>query len=316
MSNRTLSVCVVSYNTRALLMACLAAVEREACDEILVSDNASDDGSAAMVTERFPRVRLTRNDENLGYTRAMNQCLARARGDLILLLNPDSVPQPGAFAILIDSLERNPRWGAAGPRLEFPGGRLQRTGNRFPTRRYLLYEAIGLNDRFPNNATRLGNIYAEWDRTAGREVDALSGACLLVRRAALEQVGPLDEQFAMYFEEVDWCYRAKLNGWQIGYVPGARVLHYSEQSARQIGDLARTALYEASAAAYMFKYHGATAGALTKAIYALRRAARMGKGRIRPPTPGAVKSVPDTAQASGPNYLPAQTPGPVPKERV
>lgn len=272
-----ISVCLVSYNTRALLERCLIALyASQWADEleIIVADNASGDGSAAMVSAEFPRAQLIDNTENLDYTRAMNQCLGRARGDFVLLLNPDCEPTPNAIAELCRALTRHPSWGAAGARLEFPDGSLQRTGNRFPTFRLLLYQALGLDARLPNNPERMRNIYAEWERNDERTVDALSGACLMVRRVVVEQVGLLDERFVMYKEEVDWCKRMRTRGWAVGYVPGARVAHMSQASARQITPARRAALYENSAVAYARKYFGTGPALVLGGIFRLKRLVR------------------------------------------
>lgn len=269
-----ISICIVSYNTRALLAQCLNALPRADTVEILVADNASQDGSAEMVAANFPRAHLIRNAENFFYTRAMNQCLARARGDFILLLNPDTVASPRALDALQSALEKNPAWGAAGARLEFPDGGLQPTGARFPTARYLLYEALGINARAPNNRERARHLYAEWDRASEREVDAVSGACLMVRRVVLEQVGLLDERFVMYAEEVDWCKRMAARGWRVGYVPRARVTHYAEASARQLAHAQRAQLHEKSVVQYAAKYHGAPFAFLLRAIFRAKQFAR------------------------------------------
>lgn len=270
-----ISVCIVSYNTRARLERCLDAIQREdASAEIIVADNASSDGSAEMVAAQFPRVQLLRNAENLDYTRAMNQCLRRAQGQFILLLNPDTEPAPNSLRALTDALERHANWGAAGARLEYPDSTLQRTGNRFPTFGFLLYESLGLNARFPNNPGQQKNIYAEWDRQSERQVDALSGACLMVRRSVLEQVGVLDERFVMYMEEVDWCKRMYARGFGVGYVPSARVLHYGGQSAQQIPSPRRTLLYERSILQYAEKYFGRPTAFLFSSIFGVRRVKR------------------------------------------
>ncbi len=275
LKNVKLSVCMVSYNTCALLERCLMVLEREGyVDEILVADNASTDGTIAMLGEKFPRVNLIHNEKNLDYTRAMNHCLKAAHGDFVLLLNPDTEPQPNAVRNLQAALATHPQWGAAGARLEFADGSLQRTGNRDLTRQDLLYDALGVNARFPNNAARLHNSYAEWDRTTGREVDALSGAALMVRRAVLERVGLLDERFPMYFEEVDWCQRMRAQGWRVGYVPNARITHLAEQSARQLPSARRTVLYEMSFVKYADKYFGAMFAGFLRVLLATRHAMR------------------------------------------
>ncbi len=280
-----ISVCIVSYNTRALLEKCLRALERAdaaSALDLVVADNASRDGSAEMLAQQFPRVRLIRNAQNLDYTRAMNQCLKLARGEWLLLLNPDTEPQPDALRELQRALERHADWGAAGARLEFADGSLQRTGARFPTLLYLMYEALGVNARVPHNRERAKYLYADWDRATGRAVDALSGACLMVRRAVLEQVGLLDERFVMYAEEVDWCKRMAARGWRVGYVPTARVLHHAEQSARQIPDARRNALYENSTVEYTRKYFGAPAAFWIRGIFRAKEFARRFNPRALP----------------------------------
>ncbi len=287
-----ISVCLVSYNTAVLLVRCLNALAASTVRdevEVIVADNASDDDTANLIRAAFPNTALICNTQNLGYTRAMNQCLGRAGGEFLLLLNPDCEPHAEALSELRAALQRHSSWGAAGARLEFPDGSLQRTGNRFPTLRLLLYEALGVNARLPNNREHWTHIYADWDRMRERTVDALSGACLMVRRAVVEQVGCLDERFVMYKEEVDWCKRMAANGWQVGYVPSARVTHLAEASARQISNDRRAALYENSTIAYADKYFGAPAARLLHAIYqakkmtrrTVRRSARRTRGTVR-----------------------------------
>ncbi len=269
-----ISICIVSYNTRELLRQCLAACKRAQPFEIIVTDNASRDGTPQMLAEQFPRVSIIRNAENRDYTRAMNQSLQRARGEFLLLLNPDTLLEPNALHMLQNALEKNLQWGAAGARLEFPDGSLQRTGNRFPTRAFLLCEAMGWNARFPHNRAQLENIYADWDRGTPRVVDALSGACLLARRAVVAQIGLLDERFTMYYEEVDWCRRMQERGWQVGYVPEARVIHFEQASAQQISDARRNALYENSVTQYAEKYFGKMFASSLRAIFRARHIAR------------------------------------------
>lgn len=265
-----ISICIVSYNTRELLAQCLRALESAADVEILVVDNNSQDGTPALLAIQFPQVKTILNSENLDYTRAMNQALARARGEFLLLLNPDTLVEPTALDALRDALLGNATWGAAGARLETPEGALQRTGNRFPTRGFLLWEALGWNARFPNNPIQANNSYADWDRATTHTVDALSGACLMVRRAVVEQVGLLDERFPMYYEEVDWCQRMRAHGWGVGYVPTARVIHAAEASAKQIPNARRNALYETAVTQYADKYFGTPFAALVRAIFRVR----------------------------------------------
>lgn len=272
-----ISICIVSFNTREMLARCLESCTLMPNAEIIVTDNASRDGTPAMLREKFPHVQTILNTANRNYTRAMNQCLARARGEFLLLLNPDTIAAPDAIATLHHALAENPVWSAAGARLQFPDGTLQPTGNRFPTRLFLLVEALGLNARFPNNPLARTNRYADWDRTTTRTVDALSGACLLVRRSAMDRVGRLDERFAMYYEEVDWCNRMHAAGGAIGYVAQARVTHYAEQSAQQLPNAHRNALYENSVIAYAEKYFGSGFGRMLRGIFTMRARLRLVK---------------------------------------
>lgn len=272
-----ISICIVSYNTRELLARCLGALGQDAETEIIVADNASQDGTPALLAAQFPQVKTILNSENRDYTRAMNQCLSCARGDFLLLLNPDTEIKPNTLQLLQNALVENSAWGAVGARLELPDGTLQRTGNRFPTRLFLVYEALGWNARIPNNPVQAHNHYADWDRSTPRTVDALSGACLMVRRKVVEQVGLLDERFPMYYEEVDWCKRMHTQGWSVGYVPEARVLHHSGMSAKQLPNARRNALYETSVTQYAANYFGEVFAAGVRSILyvrALRRGAR------------------------------------------
>lgn len=269
-----ISICIVSYNTREMLARCLQECVRVANAEVIVAENASQDGTREMLRKGFPHVNCILNEENRDYTRAMNQCLAQARGNYLLLLNPDTVATPKAIETLQRALETNLGWSAVGARLEYPDGTLQRSGNRFPTRAFLLLEALGLNARFPNNPVHRKNIYAEWDRTSTRTVDALSGACLMVRTSAVERVGLLDERFTMYYEEVDWCRRLAAAGGGVGYVAEARVVHYAEQSVVQLPSARRTKLYENSVVQYAGKYFGVGFGRAVREVFGVRRRVR------------------------------------------
>lgn len=265
-----ISICIVSFNTRDLLARCLQECLKVQDAEIIVADNGSRDGTPEMLRTQFPNVHAILNPENRAYTRAMNQLLTQAHGDFLLLLNPDTVPPPAAIQTLRLALENNQQWSAAGARLQFPDGALQRTGNRFPTRTFLLFEALGLNTRFPHNPIARHNSYADWDRTTTRPVDALSGACLMVRRRVLDQIGLLDENFAMYYEEVDWCKRIHAAGGGVAYIAHAAVTHYAEASAQQLPTPRRTAHYENSLTHYASKYFGKTFANILRAIFAFR----------------------------------------------
>ncbi len=221
-----LSICTVNWNTRTDLRALLQSVRADAPDaEVIVVDNGSTDGSAEMVRGEFPGVRLIANPDNRGYARATNQALAAAGGQYLFLLNPDSLVRPGCSARLRRFLDEHPRAGAAGPRVLNPDGSLQPSARRFPTFAAGLFRHTPLGWLLPGNRFTRAYLMQEWDHTAPREVEWLSGAALMLRRVAVEQVGALDERFFMFCEDVDWAYRARAAGWERWYVPDAVVVH-------------------------------------------------------------------------------------------
>jgi N-acetylglucosaminyl-diphospho-decaprenol L-rhamnosyltransferase len=267
----TIAVVVVSFNTRDLLRACLRSLA--ACTlplHVIVVDNASADGSAAMVRAEFPGVCLVALAENVGFAAGTNVGLRHVlenqeRGtknqfctdsvlgsqfsvlDYILLLNPDTVVQPGVIERMAGFLHAHPRVGLVGPRLLNPDGSVQPAAFRFPT---LLMTAL---DLFPPGEVLPGRLYNSWwhgrypQEGAGEEpfpIDHPLGACMLARREVIEQVGMLDERFFMYAEEVDWCYRIRQAGWAIWQVPSARVAHVGGAATRQFRSRMLVALYE------------------------------------------------------------------------
>jgi N-acetylglucosaminyl-diphospho-decaprenol L-rhamnosyltransferase len=228
----TLSVVIVSYNTRELLRLCLTSVLRACPAEVTVVDNASSDGSAQMVQKGFPQARLIASEVNLGFVRANNLALRECHGDHVLLLNPDAEPREGALSILQGFLDSRPRAGAVGPRLVYGDGAMQHAAFRYPTFLQTYFDFFPwparllqstLNGRYP--------LTAYSDRPF--QVDFVLGACLMIRRAAMEQVGLLDERYFMYCEEMDWCKRLEKAGWGVWCEPRATVVHREAQSSRQ-----------------------------------------------------------------------------------
>ncbi|MFQ6057602.1 MAG: glycosyltransferase family 2 protein [Anaerolineae bacterium] len=235
-----LSIVVVSYNTRELLAACLESVFRSLAGSdlqarVFVVDNASSDGSAAMVRERFPQVQLIANRENLGFAAANNQALCRSQGRYALLLNPDTEVQGDALGDLVRFMDENPRVGVAGAKLLYPDGRVQHSAFGFPTLAQAFLDFFPLNHRLVNS--RLNGRYPlRWYDGAPFPVDHPLGACLMARREAIAQVGLLDERFFIYCEEIDWCMRFKRAGWGVYCVPQAEVVHHVAQSTGQFRD--------------------------------------------------------------------------------
>lgn len=239
-----LTVVVVSWNTRDLLDRSLETLKEDLErssnleTEVYVVDNDSKDGSAAMVAEKHGWATLIANDDNLGFAKANNQVLRQAKGRYVLLLNPDTEVEPGALKTLIEFLEAHPKAGIVAPQLLNSDGSIQRSCRQFPTFTGMLFELIGLSKLFPKGS-KMGTTFRaykmlDWEHDDEREVDQPEGACLLLRREVLEEVGLLDEGYFMLFEEVDWCYRIKKAGWQIWFTPKARVMHHYGQSIKQV----------------------------------------------------------------------------------
>lgn len=242
-----ITVVVVSWNTRELLRGCLQSIVDEPgveivaagaqpaaaarlTAEIIVVDNASDDGSAAMVQADFPQVRLLANRHNAGFAAANNQAIAQARGRALFLLNPDAYLLPGALAGLAGFLQQHPEAAVAGPNVLNPDGSWQATSFRFATLWDLFCEAVFLSVLWPRSPLFARKELGGFQRDAVREVDWLQGCALVVRREVWDAVGPFDEGYWMYVEELDWCRRAKDQGYRIFFTPDAQVVHYGQRS--------------------------------------------------------------------------------------
>jgi GT2 family glycosyltransferase len=224
-----ISVIIVNLNTRDLLDACLASVEKERSSlalEVIVIDNGSGDGSPAMVVERYPGTVLVRNTRNEGFARPNNEGLRLARGRYVLLLNSDTVVRPGAFRVMTDFLDAHPEAGACGPKLVYPDGRLQFSVKGFPTLWTHFCDMTYLDRLFPGSRCFGRGEMRYFDYGHAGTADHLMAAAFLVRRETYEQIGPLDERFAIYYNDMDWCYRMVRGGWSIWYVPEAVVEHH------------------------------------------------------------------------------------------
>jgi GT2 family glycosyltransferase len=236
-----LGIVIVSYNTVNLLRNCLSSLRTCPLSlQIVVVDNASPDGSAAMVQAEFPEVQLLANNENRGFAAASNQglrALGFPSGDApayALLLNPDTEVQEGALERLVDFMEGHPRTGATGPRLLNPDGTIQENAFTFPTLWMSFFDFFPLHGRLYHS--RLNGRYPEMHGETAFPIDHPLGACLILRRETLQEVGLLDEAFFIYVEEVDLCYRIKEAGWDVYHVPDARVIHYGGQSTGQMAE--------------------------------------------------------------------------------
>lgn len=227
------TVVAVSYNTAALLARCLASILAQTVesDEVIVVDNASQDGSAALVREQFPSVRLIANERNAGFGAACNQAIEASSGRLILLVNPDCELEVGALDAFERFMDGHPDAGVAGGRLRYGDGRYQHSAFRFPTLAQVFLDYFPVNWRLTESSLN-GRYPAALDQ-ATFEIDHPLGALMCIRRVALEQTGSFDESFFMYVEEVDLCYRLKRARWRVWHVGDAAAIHLSGQSTRQ-----------------------------------------------------------------------------------
>jgi GT2 family glycosyltransferase len=189
-------------------------------------DNDSRDGTLEALAKRSPAVRVMANADNLGYARAINQGIAATTGAFVLAMNPDCVVRPGTLRALIGHLSVQPRCAIAAPRILNPDGSLEYSARAFPDHFAFLFNRYSLLTRlFPGNRWSRRYLLTDWDHASLRDVDWVSGACLMARREAIEQVGGMDETFFMFNEDVDWCRRMKLAGWSVTYIPSAEVVH-------------------------------------------------------------------------------------------
>jgi hypothetical protein len=264
MTRPDLSIILVSYDVRDLLLAALASLPVAAAPrrwEAIVIDNASHDGSADAVAREFPAVRLLRNQENRGFGAANNQGIALAQGRYLLLLNCDTVVAAGVLAGLVDFMDAHPHAGACSPALLLADGAAQPYAfGQDPSLGYLLRRGI--------NRLLCRRPLHDWATSASRPVDWVSGACLVLRRQALAQVGGFDEAMFMYFEDVDLCRRLRQAGWEVWHHPAVGITHLGGQSLKQ-NPAARTA-YQQSLRYFYRKHYGRAAQLalnLTLAVY-------------------------------------------------
>jgi len=260
-SRPDVSVLIASYNTRDLLLQAVASTLEPGVETIVV-DNGSVDGSADAVAEQFPAIRLVRSDSNLGFAGGTNRAACEAGGRTLLLLNPDAALTPGALGLLVDVLASHPRAGAVGPALLYPDGRPQSAAFHFPGLNQVLL------DLFPVPRLMESRFNGRVQARVAQPIDHPLGACMLIRRAAWEEVGPLDEGYFMYLEEVDWCRRARALGWQTWYEPAARVVHHAGAATSQQPEAMYAQLWR-SRLRYYQRYHGPLYNRVVRALVRL-----------------------------------------------
>lgn len=237
--NKSISVVIINYNTCQELRACLETIRPEATSNVIVVDNDSSDGSVEMVRSNFPWVALHANGTNLGYGAGSNRAITGCTTKYVLLLNSDTLLEPGALKALSHYFEQHPRAAIVGPRLVNPDVTLQASCYPFPTPLDTFLEnstcAIFLGRLIRRSIPGIRRLYwRTWPHDSARIVPWVKGAAMAIRREAFNGVGGFDESFFMYFEDADLCYRMKKAGWEIHFAPVTTVVHVGGASTEQV----------------------------------------------------------------------------------
>ena len=229
------SVVVVNFMTEELLRPCLESLRGSTSLDldVIVVDNSRGGGAGEILAACFPGGKLIENARNVGYARAVNQGLAASDSEFVFVVNPDTVADPGALDRLVELARSLPEAGIVAPKLLNPDGTVQMSCRRFYTLKTIALRRTFLGKIFKDSPSVRRHLMLDWDHSSTAEVDWVIGAAMLVRRAAVAEVGPMDERFFLYFEDVDWCYRMKAAGWKVYYCPAAKIVHhYRRQSAQ------------------------------------------------------------------------------------
>lgn len=265
------SIVVVNWNTRDVLRGCLASVyaqTQEIIFEVVVVDNASSDGSAEMVKKEFPQAILIENTKNRGFAAANNQGMRIAKGRYVLLLNPDTIVLEGAIQKTVAYADHRPEIGVVGCQVWENDTTLQLTCFRFPSVGNLILQKSGLCRLFPRSGVVGREKMAGWNRDTECEVEVVSGMFMLVRQEAIDQVGVMDEDYFIYAEETDWCFRFKRAGWKCVFTPMARIIHLDggSKSTEQIS-VRMFVQQQKSLLIFFKKQRGVASWAVAKGIY-------------------------------------------------
>lgn len=235
--NKQLSIVIVNYNVKNLLKKCLESIfeyEKHIEFEVIVVDNNSIDRSQKMLQRDFPQVKLIENKRNLGFSAGCNQGIKESQGRYILLLNPDAELTPGGFKKMIDFMDSKPEVGICGPKMTDQKGNFQFSCRSFPSYLTAISSSQSILNRiFPENLLSQKYLLKNQDHSQIREVDWVSGSCLLAKREMLGKMELLDERFYMYVEDVDLCYRAKMAGFSVFYFPQVVVIHHIGKSTQK-----------------------------------------------------------------------------------
>ncbi|MFA5413711.1 MAG: glycosyltransferase family 2 protein [Patescibacteria group bacterium] len=253
-----LSIIIVNWKVKDLLEKCLRSIFEQTKNinfEVFVVDNASGDGSIEMVREKFHQVDLTASQDNLGFAKGNNLAIKKSRGRYILLLNPDTEILDNALEKMVRFMDAHPECGISGCKLLNPDLSLQSSVRAFPDLASQIFILLKIHHLLPNTKAMYKYLVQNFDYKKVQEVDQVMGAFMMIRREVLDKIGPLDENFWIWFEEVDFCKRAKEAGFKIFYTPEAKIIHYFGQSFKQAMGVKKQKDFNRSLS-YYFKKHG------------------------------------------------------------
>jgi GT2 family glycosyltransferase len=238
MNDFDLSICIVTLQARDYLKECLKSISENTHRislEIIVVDNGSCDGTQEMLASEFPYIHLIQNLQNEGFSRPMNKALHASQGRYLLLLNPDTVVQPHAFEVMMKFMDENAEVGICGPKLLNQDGSMQKQCRRSAAGPWDTFTYIsGLAGLFPKSELFGGYLMTYKDEDVIHEAEAVSGACMLIRREVVEQIGYLDERFFAYQEDADYCFQARKAGWKVIYFPEVKIIHYGGRGGTRV----------------------------------------------------------------------------------
>jgi len=232
---KDITIGIATWNAADLLRGSLTSIIKNVTGltyEVVVVDNGSVDETAQIMREEFTDFIFIRNQVNEGVARARNKCLDIANSRYVILLDVDTIILPGSFQVLVDVMDRNPRVGIGGPKLLNPDGSIQMSCRTFQTPLTILFRGTFLGKLFPESRFVKNHLMTNWDHRDIRSVDWMLGACHIIRRETIVDVGRLDEGFFYLYEDVEYCWRARKRGWDVLYIPQSQIIHiYQRQSA-------------------------------------------------------------------------------------
>src|SRR4030042_6939444 len=240
------SVIVVAWNVKEFVRNCLKSVYEQTNGitfEVIYVDNASKDGTCEMVARDFPQVIKIKNNENKGFIMANNQGIEIAKGRYILLLNSDTIVLNNAIGKTVEFADKHPEAAVVGCKVFNPNLSLQRTCFKYPSVLNMFLSATYLYKVFPRSRLFGREHMTWWDFDDVREVDVVCGCFSLVRRKAIEQVGLMDQQYFVYGDDPDWCFRFRQNDWKIMFTPDAEIIHYGGQTTKKAADKFKQPLF-------------------------------------------------------------------------